>query len=292
MCSANISFCKGRIKDYAYCFEGQGVTSCKEDKRNLWRLIMLRNSDDLRKFQLSARDGDIGHVDDLLFHDDRWNVRYLVVNTNRWLPGRKVLLIPDVLGPPDVETTRLPTDLTKDQVKDSPDIDTDKPVSRQKEIDLFEYYGWSPYWGGGHGGFTQPVMAEVTPEEQELSGATPPGDPHLRSMREVDGYAIQARDGLIGHVEDLLVDDVEWVIRYLIVDTRNWLPGRKVVVGPTWVERVNWQDRTVRVDLSRDDVKQSPLYDPTHPFDREEEIRIHDHYGRPYYWESAAESRM
>jgi hypothetical protein len=110
-------------------------------------------------------------------------------------------------------------------------------------------------------------------------------------MRAVEGYAIEARDGLIGHVEDLLVEDAKWVVRYLVVDTRNWLPGRKVVVAPTWVERVNWQDRTVRMDLSRDEVKKSPPYDQDHPLDREHEMQIHDYYNRPYYWESAVESR-
>jgi len=253
---------------------------------------MLRNTDDLRTFQLSAPDGDIGHVDDLLFHDDRWNVRYVVIDTSRWLPGRKVLLIPDVLGPPDGKTRKLPTNLTRDRVKNSPGIDSDRPVSRQKEIDLHAYYGWSPYWGDNRGGFTQPVMPDLTSEGEGVFEVTRPGDPYLRSMRAVEGYAIEAKDGLIGHVEDFLVEDDPWMVRYLIVDTRHWLPGRKVLISPAWIEGLNWQDQTVNVDLSGDDFKNSPPYDHEGPLDREREIRIHDHYGRPYYWEAAVESRI
>lgn len=241
---------------------------------------MLRSANSLRNVQLHARDGDIGHIDDLLFHDGQWRVRYVVVDTNRWLPGRKVLLIPNALGVPRAEEGRIPTDLTRDQVRNSPDIDVDKPVSRQREIDLFDYYGWSPYWGGGHGGFTEPVMADVSAEKQELSGATPPGDPHLRSVRAVEGYAIEAQDGSIGHVEDFIVADTDWTVRYFVVDTRNWLPGRKVVVPPFWVERIDWTGRSVAMNLSRDQIEESPPYDPKQPVSDEYEARLHRHYAR------------
>jgi len=242
---------------------------------------MLRNADGLRRFQLHARDGDIGHVHDLLFDDSHWQVRYVVVDASRWLPGRKVLLIPNVLGPPHSADKRIPTALPRDQVRHSPDIDTDKPVSRQREMDLFEYYGWSSHWDGGHGGFTQPVMADVSAEQQELAGVAPPGDPHLRSMRAVEGYAIEAQDGPIGHVEDFVVEDTDWTVRCLVVDTRHWLRGRKVVVPPLWVERIHWKNRSVAVQLSRDQVKNSPPYHPEQPVGPEYEASLHRHYGRP-----------
>jgi len=251
---------------------------------------MLRKGDNLRDLHMHARDGDMGYIDDLLFHDDRWNVRYVVINTRRWLPGRKVLLVPDVLGAVEIGTKRLTVDLTKDQVKKSPRIDADKPVSRQKEIDLFEYYGWSPYWGAGHGGFTQPVVADVTPEQVELSGVNAPGDPHLRSMRAVRGYAIDAFNGLMGEVEDFIVDDDAWVVRYLVVDTHKWLSGRKVILAPSWVARINWQERTLVTELSKEQIKESPPYDSAQAIDRDYEARIHDYYGRPYYWQTPVSS--
>ncbi len=246
---------------------------------------MLHRADTLRGFHLDARDGDIGYVDDFLFHDEQWNVRYAVADTSRWLPGRKVLLIPEVLQSVSAEERTMSVDLTRDQVKESPDIDTDKPVSRQKEIDLFEYYGWSPYWGGGHGGFTRPVMPDVSADKQELSGAESPGDPHLRSMRAVERYSIEASDGSIGHVEDFILDDVTWVVRYLIVDTRKWLPGRKVVVPPSDVVHINWQGRLVAVGLSGEQLKSAPVYGANEPIDREYESRLYQYLGRPGYWE-------
>lgn len=240
---------------------------------------MLRNAGSLREYHLHARDGNIGHIDDLLFHDEQWKVRYVVVDTSQWLPGRRVLLIPDVLGTPQIGDKLVPTDLTREQVKDSPDLDTEKPVSRQMEIDLFEYYGWSAYWGGGHGGFTQPVMADVDPEKQELSGAAPPGDPHLRSVRAVDRYSIEAQDGPIGHVEDFVIEDANWTVRYIVVDTRKWLPGRKVIVSTEWIERIDWKARSVAIRLSKDRIKSSPPYDPGHPVNEEYEAHLRQHYG-------------
>lgn len=255
-------------------------TSRKEYRRPLWRAIMLRNADSLQGFHLHARDGNIGHIDDFLFDDERWKVRYVVVDTRQWLPGRKVLLIPEILGLPKDDAKAVPTELTREQVKGSPDIDADQPVSRQMEIDLFEYYGWSPYWGGGHGGFTTPVMADVDPEKQELSGASPPGDPYLRSVRAIDRYSIEAEDGKIGHTKDFLLEDADWSVRYLVVDTRKWLPGGDVVISTASVERIHWKGRSVAVRLSKEQVRSSPTYHPGQPIDEPHVVRPHQHAER------------
>jgi uncharacterized protein YrrD len=238
---------------------------------------MLRNADSLRGFHLHARDGNIGSIDDLFFDDDCWKVRYVVVDTSHWLPGRKVLLIPEILEPPNDDAKVVSTNLTRDQVKGSPDIDTDQPVSRQMEMGLFEYYGWSAYWGGGHGGFTNPVMADVDPEKQELSGANPPGDPHLRSVRAIGRYSIGAEDGQIGHVKDVILDDADWIVRYLLVDTRKWLPGREVVLSTESVERIHWKGRSVAVHLSKEQIRNSPVYRPGQPIDEPHVARPHHH---------------
>ncbi len=110
------------------------------------------------------------------------------------------------------------------------------------------------------------------------------GDPHLRSTKEVAGYRIGAADGEVGHVEDFVVDDEEWAIRYLGVDTRNWLPGKKVLVSPRWVSEVSWTRREVYTDLESSEIKSAPEWDPDAPIDYEYEIRLHEHYGRPPYW--------
>jgi hypothetical protein len=111
------------------------------------------------------------------------------------------------------------------------------------------------------------------------------GDSRLRSARDVMGYYIEATDGDIGHVDDFLIDDSEWAIRYMIVDTRNWWPGKKVLISPEWISQVSWPDSRVYVDLTREGVKTAPEYDPSRPVEREYETRLYRHHDRPSYWE-------
>jgi stress response protein YsnF len=249
---------------------------------------MLRSTKDLRGYAIRATDGDIGKVHEFLFDDLAWIVRYLVVDTGNWLPGRQVLLWPGILGQPDWGTQSLPVGLTKEQVEHSPHISSDEPVSRQMETDLHTYYGWTPYWRGGLpvfglGAAAAAEMIAHTAEEKDEEEEQE-SDPHLRSTREVIGYHIQARDGEIGHVEDFVIYDESWFIRYLVINTRNWLPGRKVLVAPAWAEQVNWVERKVYVDLGRETIKNSPEFDPSMPINREYEVRLYDYYGRPKYW--------
>jgi hypothetical protein len=129
-------------------------------------------------------------------------------------------------------------------------------------------------------------------EPESGRGDTPDeADRHIRSVTEVTDYRIEARDGDIGHVEDFLVDDEDWAIRYMVVDTRNWWIGRKVLVAPQWIEAVRWRDRHVGVDLTRDQVKAAPDYDWTRPPARDYEERLHGSYGREGYWAPGADTR-
>jgi hypothetical protein len=151
---------------------------------------------------------------------------------------------------------------------------------------LFAHYEWPVYWGEGFGA---PLMAfspaaRARAETERRQDGEPAGDPHLRSLDAVDGYHIEATDGEIGHVEDMLLDPETWTIRYLVIDTRNWLPGRKVLIPPPWIERFDWDGASVHVDLTRDEIERSPEIDPEGPIARAQEIRLFDHYGRPYYW--------
>jgi hypothetical protein len=243
---------------------------------------MLRSIKDLRGYTIRALDGDIGRVHEFYFGDQSWIIRYLVVDTSAWLPGRRVLLSPEALGQPDWERYVLPVGLTKGQVEHSPSIDEDKPFSRKMEGDLHVYYGWRPYWSG----WTSVAAASaVEAAREEREDEQEWADPNLRSTREVIGYHIQARDGEVGHVEDFVADDVGWGIRYLVVDTHNWLPGKKVLVDPFWADQVNWAERKVYLDMTREMVKTSPEFDPAAPVNREYEVRLYDFYGRPKPWE-------
>jgi hypothetical protein len=243
---------------------------------------MLRSLKKIEGYHIAATDGELGKVKDFYFDDAWWVVRYFVVDTGDWLPGRRVLISPLSIGEPDWEGKVLPASLTREQVENSPGIERDKPVSRQHEEQLSSYYGWDPYWGvGAYAGAGVPPVP-YSPPEPRLPRLR--GDPHLRSVREVSAYHIEAEDGEIGHVDDFIAQTGDWAIRYLVADTRNWLPGRKVLLSPTWAKEVVWSDGRVRVDLTREQVKNSPPFDPAQPVNRELETRLYDYYGRPAYW--------
>src|SRR5262245_4161325 len=269
---------------------------------------MLLSARDLENFPIRATDGDIGSVHDALFDDESWTIRYLVVDTGTWLPGRQVLISPMSVRQADWSERRLLVGLTREQVEHSPSLDEAQPISRQHELAYAGYYGLEPYWAGPlRWGpvaypFSPPALDPgVDPNAAEalrregLENVGPEhlesryfheehGDGHPPSRPEVSGYYIQAADGDIGHVEDFLLDDRTWAIRYMIADTRNWLPGRKVLVAPEWITFVSWTDSTVHVSMTREQVRRSPEYDPGRPIEPDEERRLSDHYGLPTSW--------
>lgn len=249
---------------------------------------MLRSLKTVHGYAVKATDGNIGKVHDFFFDDEFWLVRYLVVDAGGWLTARKVLITPGVVvGTPDWASQTLSVALTRQQVGKSPDIDTDRPVSQQQETLLRQHYGWPFYWMPGSSAVPAAVPAPPPHDAVQRPGrdAKREGDPHLRSVREVTGYHIQASDGRIGHVEDFVAEDDVWEIRYLVVDTRNWLPGRKVLISPQWlVGPIDWAERTVKVFMTKLQIENSPLFDPEAPVNREYEVRLYDFYGRPGYW--------
>jgi sporulation protein YlmC with PRC-barrel domain len=251
---------------------------------------MLHFGSELEGMTIHARDGDIGKVQELYFDDEKWVVRHLVVRAGGWLFGRRVLISPLSVEKLDWESREVRTWLSREQVKNSPDINTDEPVSRQQERRLHLYYGMPVYWGGtalwGNGMFPAALALKdrLSEEQREAVEGAVEGDSHLRSSREVNGYYIHAEDGDLGHVEDFLLEEETWALRYLVVDTRNWLPGRKVLVYPAWIEEVNWYDRSVRVGLQRGQIESSPGFRDPKDVTREYEAMLFDHYGRPGYW--------
>lgn len=246
---------------------------------------MLWNASNLTGYSIAATDGDIGSAADLLFDDRHWTIRWLVVDTGSWLTGRKVLLPPRALATPDPAVRHFAVDLTRDQVKESPPIDTDAPVSRVEESDVFGYYGWEPYWVGyPYAGMAGMPAAGPAGRPPAVPGAEPETDPHLRSVDEVTGYYIHASDGDIGHIEDFLVDEDGWTIRYLVVDTKNWWPGKKTLISPKSISHVDWGDGTVTTGLTRDQIRNAPEFDPLQTVDRAYEERFHAYYGYAGYW--------
>lgn len=241
---------------------------------------MLYQARDLEDYTLRADDGDLGSVDDIFFEDGDWTIRYFVIDTGRWLPGRQVLISPKSADLPDPHDKVLPVRLTKEQVQNSPDIDTQKPISRQQELQLAQHYGWPVDWGP-LGAYAPPPSPHVLEEESRIIVREQP-DSNLRSAKEVRGYLIHAADGEIGTVHDMLFDQT-WTIRYFVIDTGKILPGKKTIISPSWIDRIRWAERAVHVSLTRDEIRNSPELD-TLEVGRDYEEQLYEHYQRRKYW--------
>ena len=251
---------------------------------------MLTNATYLKGLVIRATDGELGSVEQFYFDDETWAIRYLIVDTGGWLGGRRVLVSPLAITHTDWPARRLDVALTKKQVENSPEIDTQRPVSRQHETAYAGYYGYPIYWGVAP--YATGLAAPVAPAEP-VADKIPkePVDSHLRSTEAVTGYHVEATDGEIGHLDGFVVDEDAWAIRYIEVATRNWRPGKKVLLSPAWIERVSWKDSKVYVGLRREIIKDAPKYVESMPITREYEDRLYATYGRPPYWPREAEHK-
>ena len=253
---------------------------------------MLRSLKELEQYKVNATDGDIGSVVNFLLDDERWTVRYLIVETGSFFSERRVLITPISFREVDWSTKQFHVALTRDAVKSSPNVDTDEPVSRQHERDYYKYYGYPNYWGdtGLWGMTAYPGALATSRYEVSVKNTEIAGDIHLRSVNEVRGYHVHGSDGSIGHVEDFIVDDETWEVRYLVVDTSNWWLGRKVLIAPRWTSDVSWEERSVHIAMDRQSITNSPEWSPTVAINRQYEARLYKHFGRPAYWDDSERS--
>lgn len=240
---------------------------------------MLHRVKDIENYEILATDGLVGHIKDLYFDDQTWVIRYFVVDTGSWLSGRKVLISPIALDHPNWTEKTLSVAITKEQVKNSPDIDTAMPVSRQHEMKHLDYYGYRRYWGdaGLWGSGSNPYLlsqgfTSVGRQSDGQSGAQDifadvelvrhrDDNPHLRSCEVVLGYHIEATDGDIGHIDGMLVDEKTWGVRFLIVNTSNWWLGHQVLIEPQSIKGISWSAVLVSLNLTQQAVKKAPIYD-------------------------------
>lgn len=255
---------------------------------------MLRRVKPLFDYALAATDGELGRVTDMYFDDQSWIMRYLVADTSAWLPGRLVLIGRESLDAPSWNTRRFPIRLSRQQVEQSPSIETDKPISRLKEEELRKFYHWPKYWGAVEP-FISPAATTQAEVEAALRGTwsepssqspmkAPADESGLRSVQELLHYSVHSMDGHVGHVGDFVIDDESWVIRYLVIDSRHWLPGKQSLMAPTWIHHVSWAERRIHLDLPAETVKHSPPFDPEQPLGRTYEVELFKYYGKPEYW--------
>jgi uncharacterized protein YrrD len=240
----------------------------------------FRRVRDTLTLTLNGDDGQLGTVQEFYFDDHAWAVRYMVVRTGGWLLGRDVLITPIAIERIDDRDGSMRINLRKEQIEQAPPIEKAKPISRQYEEAYFRHFGWTPYWQPGQMVWGSPFPYPETPT---MSVDKPlvlesPEQSHLRSSAEVTGYQVHATDGEFGHVEDLVFDDQDWMVRYVEVDTRNWLPGKKVLVPTGRVMQIDWDTRSVSMSLPRHAIQSAPSYDPAQLITPDYEVRLFTHY--------------
>jgi uncharacterized protein YrrD len=248
---------------------------------------MKRKIKSLAGFTIGATDGIVGEVKEFYFDDKTWTIRYLIVETGNWFKGKRILLSTEALLTPDWENKIFPVNLTMEQIESSPGIDTDKPVSRQHERDLYSHYSWGNYyWAGGMGmsvmGMSYPLSLkqEINNQADASDADKPDDDHHLRSTDTVTSYIIKTSDGEIGEVEDFIINDHTWSIDFIEVDTGKWFPGKKVLISPKWIREINWATASVIVILYEEQVMNSPEYKPSHEFNEPYENSLFNYYSR------------
>lgn len=248
------------------------------------KVIMLYRAKTLSSYKLKGKEGKIGSVEEFYFDDKFWTVRYLVADTGNWFVGKQVLITPYLLTEVDEEESIIRVNLTEEEVENFPTLDSDKPVSRQFEESYYNYFRLPAYWNGRHMWGAWPYIMREQQEAIVDAKVEESWDPHLRSTKSVTNYGIHAKDGEIGHVEDFVIDEESWAIRYFIIDTKNWWGGKKVLISPHWIDRISWDELKVYVNLSQESIKQSPEYSEELPVTREYEELLHRHYTQKGYW--------
>jgi sporulation protein YlmC with PRC-barrel domain len=248
---------------------------------------MLRSIEEILGYKIQAEDGTLGRIKDIYFDDTSWAIRYVVVDTGTWMAGRQIVLAPEVLGEPDPNRREMPITLARRRIEGSPPIVQEQGLTPRQQQLLAEYYDWSlpaakrsvgsAAMGAGDG----PKAARMLLQNQQSEQL----DPHLKSLRGMIGYHIRARGVDVGHIEDVLVQTDSWLLRYLVIDARNLVPGKKMLVSPAWVRRVEWSGGVVDVDLTAGSLKDGPPFDASQIISREYEKKLYDHYAGDRYWE-------
>ena len=249
---------------------------------------MLRDAEELIGYSVQARDGSIGAVYDFYLDDEAWTVRALVIETGQWLPEKRVLLSPEVFaGRPDWRAKAFPVSLTLEQIRNAPEAEADRPVPWPRPAGIGQPELWPLSWSGvSFNVAASAVMAREIAKEPGVRRlrSEPAQDPRVRSMRALMGYGLRAADEAVGRLEDFILDDQAWVVRYLVAGLSRFPAAKKVLIAPDWVREVDGTRSEVRTAHRASEIRDSPPYDPSAPVNRAYEERLYDYYGRPKYW--------
>jgi len=244
---------------------------------------MLRSANGLVGYKINAKDGNIGKVEAFYFDFIKWVIRYLIVDVSDWLPAKHVLISPaSFSGHPDWHSRIFHVGVSKEVVKGAPAIDLYKPMTLHDEFELIKYHNWPIYWEK-HPQDYFPKIIMPTETKSVMSYDDIEGS-HLRSTNEIAGYHMQSSDGEIGYIEDFMIDEQAWAIRYTVINAHSWLPGHKFLIAPQWFKSVNWHESKIHTDIPKEELRNGPKYAHGIPLNREFEETLHQYYGRSRYW--------
>jgi PRC-barrel domain len=206
---------------------------------------MLHELKMLAGSSVTATDGEIGCIRTFLFDDQSWMVHYVAVEVGHWAGRRDVVIAVSAIDQPNWSSRSFRVRMTKQQVSESPDIDTEKPVTFQQRIAMEKYFGRFACWVDEEFGMSSiPTGVEYPIDGKE--------DPHLRSTEDMLGYEVWAADGDMGRLEGFVVDEATWHLGYLDVQAGGWLRDRSVLVPTRWVHSVSWADHRIYVHDTRE----------------------------------------
>lgn len=262
---------------------------------------MLKNLKDIKGFKILATDTGneiIGTVKDVYFDDEKFALRYLVIDTRVWLFEDLVLVSPYSVNGVDWDSGIIWVNLTKEEIEHSPKAKYSKPVTRTFETTFNNYFKLPHYWSNGLGMDIEGIWAgayfpnkpveppqsfhpDIKFEDEQL-----PDEQHLHSMREISSFHLRAVDDeKFGAIEDFIIETETWALRYIVIDTNKYLPGgKRILLSPEWIERFDWENKKLVTDYLRDTIENCPEYDPAVVIDREMEEEIHSHFGQNGYW--------
>ncbi len=259
---------------------------------------MLLSGKGFEDFIVETKDNEIGTLKDMYFDDDKLTIRYLVVKTSGRIGENKFLVSPIMVERVDLLNRSIHLSIEDDTLKSCPTPDDKDRVSRTAEQRYYDFLGAPYYWAGTAtwgvaetpaGILDHPYPLTHQPDQALDDIYEHEDDIHLRSFNEVQGYQVTASDGEVGEIQDILLEDENWRIRYFVVRTGTWLKHRDVLISPEWLEKISWGGKVVYFNATKEAIENSPLFDPDQPVNRHLETRLYDYYGRPRYWESQGE---
>lgn len=256
---------------------------------------MLHSYDDLKYYAIRAADDRMGRVEDFYFDDATWAIRYLVAHTGFLFSARESLIGVPLLGAPDTEKREFPVSMKAEEIDEAPTPDADEPVSAQRDRSVGRDFAvWPPFLIGMGAARFSPVIAEAqlmryVPDNDETTAADEDGpgargDTHLRSMHEVRGYSVVARDDAFGSVADFLVDPEGWTVRFIVIDTGVWLPGKRVVVTPDHLTGIDAEMGSIHVDVDKAKVESATPLSSVEDLKRSSYQEFAERYGSGGMW--------